>query len=174
MLYQCALHPHPSSVDPIVDSIAVDIRGRGGRTQLDARLVSRPGLVCLPGGKLDPLRLWEHTCVELFAVDSGSGYVEWNFSPTGQVTRFAFSDYRERSRVDVVDSVAVVVERDEAGTRIVIEGELGLDTMSSGAITTVVRNMGGTLAYWALAHPRAEPDFHDAAGFVLSPRDFSR
>ena len=33
---------------------------------------------------------------------------------------------------------------------------------------TVIEDRAGQLSYWALKHPREEPDFHHADGFVLS------
>jgi hypothetical protein len=34
-------------------------------------------------------------------------------------------------------------------------------------VTAVIEEMNGQKSYWALAHPAAKPDFHNANGFVL-------
>ena len=169
LLHRCSLHPHPSCLDPVLESAAVELRGNSGATVLDARLATRPGRLSLPEGQLDPLRLWEHTCLELFTVRANEpGYVEWNFSPTGQVTRFVFSAYRERAHTSFPDLVSVRVERAGETVRMVVEGDLGVDQMKAGAVTVVARDTSGSVAFWAAAHPRPQPDFHDSAGFVLT------
>ena len=34
------------------------------------------------------------------------------------------------------------------------------------AFTLVLEDRSGALSFWSIAHPRAEPEFHDRAGFV--------
>lgn len=173
--HRCTLHPHPSDADPIVETITVEIQGRSHVTRLVVDFEDDSGRLCLPERPLDPVRLWEHTCVELFASRTESpGYAEWNFSPTGQVTRFMFSAYRERVAVDVVDHCVVQVERHDGRTRVVVEGELLPAQMHAAAVTAVARGSDGQCAYWARVHPRGQPDFHDSAGFILSASHFGR
>lgn len=173
--HRCTLHPHPSNADTIADTIAVEIQGRSHVTRLIVDFGDETGGLRLPEGQLDPERLWEHTCVELFASRTeGPGYVEWNFSPTGQVTRFTFSAYRERVVTDVFDSVSVLVERHVGRTRVIVEGELVPEQTRAAAVTAVVRGPDGHCAHWAITHPRVQPDFHDSAGFTLSPKHFGR
>ena len=35
-------------------------------------------------------------------------------------------------------------------------------------LTAVVEDRAGACGYYALEHPRDKPDFHDAAGFIVS------
>ncbi len=173
--HRCTLQPHPSDADPIVGTISLEIQGGPHATRLIVDFGDESGRLRLPEGELDPVRLWEHTCVELFEGHSeGPGYVEWNFSPTGQVTRFTFRAYRERVATDVFDSVGVRVERHVGGTRVIVEGELLSERPHAAAVTAVVRGPDGHCAYWAAAHPRVQPDFHDSAGFTLSSKHFGR
>ena len=125
------------------------------------------------GERLDPDRLWAHTCCELFvAPASGDGYLEWNFSPTGQVARFEFSAYRTRSSSPgastvVGDSTVSVHDRElRLEARVPLPPHLG-DTARI-ALTAVLEDASGTLSYWALRHPCDRPDFHRLEGFVLA------
>jgi hypothetical protein len=123
------------------------------------------GDVRVPSGPLDPERLWQHTCCELF-VEVGEGYEEWNVSPTGQVTRFAFSSYRVRTSVarPAVD-VRVSVEPRE----LVVEARMPVPD-SCVSPTVVIEDGAGALSYWAVHHPCERPDFHDRGGFVVRLR----
>lgn len=163
--HRCALHPHPSAATRVVESVTVEIH-EGPRLQV--RFEDPANRLVLPNGVLDPTHLWEHTCVELFmARSSDARYVEWNFSPTGQVARFEFDSYRQRTAETFPEGFRVRCERADRYTQVVVEGPM-LDTaFDTAAITAVVRNRAGQCGYWALSHPRAEADFHDAAGFVL-------
>ncbi|MCR9164604.1 MAG: hypothetical protein ACE37F_13810 [Nannocystaceae bacterium] len=168
LLHRCELSPHPSCRDAVVQAVTVEIRRDAQGARLEATFVDDDARLALPEIALDPLRLWEHTCVELFGIGvQGPRYVEWNVSPTGQVARFEFADYRKRTRVTFPSSLSVSVERRAATAVVIAEGVFGLRNMTAGAVTAVVRSGQGSVAYWALSHPRPEPDFHDPAGFVL-------
>ncbi len=130
----------------------------------------------VPTSPLDPLRLWEHTCAEVFVRDARSErYLEWNFSPTGQATRFEFERYRDRSSAVVDAPVRVVAQRYPQGLRIEARGPLlqGLAEPGRLSFTAVVRDTAGGSSFWALQHPGPAPDFHDPLGFVLDARSVS-
>jgi hypothetical protein len=123
--------------------------------------------------RLDPDRLWAHTCCELFvAPAAGERYFEWNFSPTGQVARFAFSAYRSRSPTPpaptaIVDPTVTLLERElRLEARVPLPPDLG--TTARISLTAVLEDATGALSYWALRHPCDRPDFHHPDGFALS------
>ena len=124
-----------------------------------------------PDTRLDPERLWEHTCCELFvAAPDDDGYVEWNFSPTGQSARFVFSSYRCRTpTTGPADSEVLVAKRPD---ELRLEARAALQPALTGptrmSLTTVIEDAGGRLSYWALHHPGARPDFHHRDGFTLT------
>jgi hypothetical protein len=125
-----------------------------------------------PGTQLEPERLWEHTCCEMFVASSVSdAYVEWNFSPTGQIARFEFSSYRcRRPSSSAIDAqVSVTVERGEL--RVEARVPLRADVVGDSArlaLTTVIEDVEGRLSYWAMRHPSDRPDFHHRDGFALA------
>ena len=154
------------SVERVVAKISCGPVGH----RLEVRFEGRLEHLSLPDHALDPSRLWEHTCAELFVAGADTTYAEWNFSPTGQSTRFDFSEYRNRTATAADVPVRVTCTRDADAVHLVAEGSLGMDDAVAASITAVVRSRDGTCAYWALAHPGPRPDFHDRAGFVLDGR----
>lgn len=116
--------------------------------------------------------LWRHTCLEAFvAQDPESGYVELNFSPSGEWACYAFSAYRTGMAVaDDIKAPTIAVTRSEGG--LIVEASVCLACLRSGAaakvaLATVVEESSGSLSYWALAHPPGKPDFHHPRGFAL-------
>lgn len=137
--------------------------------------------------------LWHHTCGEWFIGEAGSpGYIEFNFSPSGHWAAYRFADYRQ-SLGDLAwdgppPEIEFAVEADRAelcarvpwaafagfvsepvrewqlGFTCVVEREASVSpagALSAGPVST------GTLEYWAVSHPRAEPEFHDRRGFSV-------
>ena len=128
-------------------------------------------LECLafPADRLDPAKLWEHTCAEIFIASASGRYVEWNFSPTGQATRFEFTGYRCRSSASFEEPISVSVVRDEMVARVLATGPLlrGIEHPTHLGLAAVVRSPDSACSHWALRHPRSEPDFHDERSFSL-------
>lgn len=177
-----SLRPHPDTPSEAVAGIVVDIRrlaqDRMAFTYLVQGEVDR---LALPE-KQTPARtdeLWRTTCFEAFIGDPGTGfgYVEMNFSPSGQWATYSFGQYRAGMWADVS-----AVERIELWTG---PGELRLGAVVGGleipehdeldheriAISCVIEEVGGRKSYWALAHPPGKPDFHSPAGFTLRLND---
>jgi hypothetical protein len=167
---------HPQTLGAAVDEVTVEIDLQNRDTiALRYRIVGDVSRLRIParGETLDPDRLWAHTCCELFVAPTvGEAYVEWNFSPTGQIARFQFSAYRERRDAP---SPPIVGAR---STVTVGSGELCLDARAPLppdvgdaariSLTTVIEDTAGALSYWALHHPRDRPDFHHPDGFALA------
>jgi hypothetical protein len=116
--------------------------------------------------------LWRHTCMELFARgDDAPGYLEFNFSPDGDWAAYGFEDYRTGRRdLDARDGAAWCEHHDE---QLHLHFSVSVPSMAATAgVTTwrlglaaIVADPSGALSYWALRHPRPQPDFHDPAGF---------
>jgi hypothetical protein len=119
-------------------------------------------------------RLWERTCFEAFvAAGAGSRYYELNFSPSTEWAAYAFDGYREglrRLALEAPPSIGVVESAN--ALRVTADVELGAGAAARSpwrvGLAAVVEDRTGGRAYFALRHPREAPDFHDAAGFVLS------
>jgi hypothetical protein len=126
------------------------------------------------GGRAD--RLWTHTCFEAFiAAHDSPGYLELNFSPSGQWAAYRFDSYRHgMAAAELSATPGLWVHQSQrqlqlqATVRMAIAGTLRL------GLSAVVEDDGGRLSYWALRHPPGRPDFHhpDSFSFALeSPRN---
>jgi hypothetical protein len=180
-VHSFTLTPHPAAGSPAVGAIT----GRISRTPRGL-LVSY-----VLEGALERLRvpearaprfadgLWRHTCFELFvARRGGTGYHEWNFSPSGEWALYAFAREREREPLGAGQTPAAL---DPHVTACRVPGKLELDAVVPLAalapgyataplalnLSAVVEDDGGALSYWALAHPLDKPDFHHPEAFVL-------
>lgn len=122
---------------------------------------------------LDPERLWAHTCCEMFVAPAADeAYVEWNFSPSGQVARFEFAGYRRRrpssSSAAAHARSSVAIEPRELRLEARAPLPPSADDSPRISLTTVIEDAAGALSYWALRHPCERPDFHHPGGFALA------
>jgi hypothetical protein len=119
-------------------------------------------------------KLWEHTCFEAFiSPGTSTRYYELNFSPSTQWAAYVFDDYRAGMRplsLDAPPKITVVAAAGELRVTAAVE----LAALAHApwpwrvGLTAVVEETSGRRGYFALLHPRAKPDFHDAAGFAVS------
>ena len=117
--------------------------------------------------------LWRHTCLEAFVQDGeGSGYREFNLSPSGQWAVYRFATERQRCAGDSAPAIGpdIIVERrpDALSVRAWIPRDLLPAVPGRVGLTAVLETTDGRLSYWALQHPHADrPDFHHPAGRAL-------
>lgn len=117
--------------------------------------------------------LWEHTCFEAFiAPAAGTRYCELNFSPSTEWAAYAFDDYRQGMvPLDLAEPPSVRVAETKNELHVTAGIELGWLADAPWpwriGLTAVVEDRAGGRAYYALLHPRAKPDFHDAAAFTV-------
>lgn len=123
----------------------------------------------------EPLRtddLWKRTCFEAFVLPGpGEAYVEFNLAPSGRWATYRFDSYREGMR-DAVDVVPSPIEAGCDAARLELAVSAALPDLSTAPVwrlglTAVIEEANGHVSYWALAHPRPQPEFHDSAGWVL-------
>lgn len=114
--------------------------------------------------------LWQTTCFELFATDSGTAYREFNFSPSREWAAYRFDDYRT-GMVDLPLSVPRI-EWARGGQRLAVTVEVDaravLCSGGAAALSAVIEETDGTKSYWALRHPPGPPDFHHRDCFALT------
>lgn len=175
-----ALRPHAASASAPVRSVAVSGSvDTAGLLTLEYLLLGElhrlrlPELLPTPAHR--PLRrdeLWQQTCMELFArVGAGPGYLEFNFSPNGDWAAYEFSDYRGARRN--LEPAECAVRSIREGNSLRVCAALTVPSMAAAGqavawqlnLAAVLESSDGALSYWALRHPRAQPDFHDPAGF---------
>jgi hypothetical protein len=175
------LLPHAdSATGPIRQLDATAGYGPDGALQLSWRLAGDLSRLRIPPATA-PARadeLWRHTCFEAFVADPhSSGYLELNFSPSGQWATYGFRSYRAgmaplplrkdpaarwRQTADEL-TLAVDFRMDHLpgppGPRPPVPLRVGL--------AAVIEDDHGALTYWALRHPAGKPDFHQAETFTL-------
>jgi hypothetical protein len=113
--------------------------------------------------------LWSTTCFELFVKDQDQGYLEFNFSPSGQWAAYQFANYRELVRELGIDHPPIINVSDEGYALIlsVLLPRMAFDGMTI-ALSAVIEELDGTKSYWALAHPSDKPDFHHPTCFAAT------
>ncbi len=116
--------------------------------------------------------LWKITCFELFLRPEGSpAYCEINLSPSERWNAYDFDGYRlgmaerpfprepectlrQGSSFAIFDAAIPTGGLPQAGCAM--------------NLCAVIEEEGGTISYWALAHPAGKPDFHDPACFAAT------
>ena len=121
-------------------------------------------------------RLWEHTCLEVFAGADDGSYREFNFSPSGAWAAYGFDRYRERSGWTCPVDLRAEVERADDRLELAVllpASVLPVGGRSTLALSAVIESADGSRSYWALRHPAGRPDFHHRDGFALPLDDVS-
>jgi hypothetical protein len=117
--------------------------------------------------------LWRHTCCEAFiGVSNTADYREFNFSPSGLWAVYDFSGYRVPCAAAPEGSPAHQFSTTPTGWRLIAHIPRQLLPRPDPAeldlsVTVVLEAADGGVSYWALTHPRENPDFHDRGGFIL-------
>lgn len=174
---------HRSTPTSAVAGIDVDVRrATNGRLQFRYALHGDLAHIALPAPAAAQHTdgLWRHTCFEAFiSNDEGSDYLECNFSPSQAWAAYRFARYRtQMSTVVPRDPPRITLQTQ--GDMLTLAAELRLDEFAGDplriGLAAVIEETNRHISYWALRHPRAKPDFHHRAGFILrlaapSPRD---
>lgn len=170
------LYPHPSSSPGYVDHIAAFATVSPDRT-LNAHFAIQGDVDTL----IWPERrrgswvkdLWKTTCFELFArAPQEAAYTEFNFSPSSDWCAMRFDTYRGIPAPIRDVSVGIEEHTVNRSTKMlsvsisVAETSVPVNKGDQVGLTAVLEHIDGKLSYWALAHPGAQPDFHDARGFI--------
>ena len=169
------LAPHPSTPCRAVRSLPVDVgRTAAGALRLVYRLSGDVATLRLPPASAQPQPsdgLWRHSCFEAFiGPASATAYREFNFSPSGDWAVYDFA--QERVRADAPHAPAAPAlsfsQQADALTLTAVTPHLptpwdeSADTLLG--LSAVIESADGQLSYWALAHPRPQPDFHNSTG----------
>jgi hypothetical protein len=193
---QVALQPHPITTGSSGRALEVRLTPHEHGVELHYLWSGPSGQILWPdrvsrpdvrGGRRDDL--WHHTCGEWFIGEVGSpGYIEFNFSPSGHWAAYRFADYRQ-SLGDLVwegsppeIEFSLEAQRAELRARVpwaafasfvsepVREWQLGFTCVveRSESVSPAGAASAATLEYWAVSHPRAQPEFHDRRGFSVS------
>lgn len=186
------LSPHPAA-GPAPVRVEAQASRRGAALELVYRVAGDLDGVTWPDLE-EPSRaneLWRTTCFEAFvradlpegpdglyspATLVGShasrGYVELNLSPSRRWAAYAFDGYREGMRdLGLAAPPRIEVARSEGRLELTavvdLSGALSPDTAWRVALSAVIEDTDGRIAYLALAHAPDRPDFHHPDSFVL-------
>ena len=169
-----ALHCHPATPPLAVRSVSARITGMDAHwLSLRWRIEGVTHLVVPPlAGRVRRDNLWQTTCLELFARGEGAAYHEFNLSPSEAWAAYAFTGYRDGGAPLPMPQPPACTWRQPAhGDVTLFDAAVPRAALPAlpfhAALCAVIAEGAGHLSYWALAHPRAKPDFHDAAGFAL-------
>lgn len=132
--------------------------------------------------------LWRHTCFEAFlglpaapaaapamtqAVPAApaTGYLEFNFAPSGAWAAYRFDGYRAGMRAEAL-SVEPRIALRHGAHAVDVEVAIAWPALPAArrlrlGLTAVLEAADGSLSYWALRHPAERPDFHNDGGFQL-------
>ncbi|MHB8530649.1 MAG: DOMON-like domain-containing protein, partial [Caulobacteraceae bacterium] len=119
--------------------------------------------------------LWRRTCFEAFVRPlSGTGYFEFNLSPSTRWAAYRFEDYRGGMRLAGGFGPPAMTARagaEHGEVEVVLNLDLLPDLPGEApwrvGLAAVIEEASGRRSYWALAHPPGRPDFHHADGFAL-------
>ncbi len=175
--HRVELSPHASPRPETVRAIqALVRRAVNGKLQMTFRLdgdIPRIHVPSLGVPRFAP-QLWRHTCFEAFiAVEGQPAYHEFNFAPSGEWAVYAFRGYRDGGPL-AHEMMRPHIGVRSTGGRLELDARVRLDRLSARhsraslriGLSAVIEASDG-LSYWALRHPAARPDFHDADGFTL-------
>lgn len=117
--------------------------------------------------------LWQQTCFELFYGIQGSPkYWEVNITPSGAWNVYAFSSSRTGMRQEEkIKNVASTIYK--SSDSIILHCSFDIDKILPKhciidvGVSCVVAFKNCEKGYWALAHNKDVPDFHDRSAFLL-------
>lgn len=164
------LHPHPAHPPSESFSLEAVAQVGPGSLQLHFALLGPMRLLTIPP-PAPPVRrdnLWQHSCFEAF-VAIESGYLEFNFSPSGEWAAYRFSGHRS-GRADLESAAPVIrVRADEHRLELAAIVTLPPDLVPQRlGLSAVIEDADRRKSYWALAHPPGNsPDFHHPDCFAI-------
>jgi hypothetical protein len=113
--------------------------------------------------------LWKHTCFEAFVGTAGDArYLEFNWSPSLAYAAYQFRGYRQQGADLLLSPPSVHVEKADGLLR--LSASVPAAAWPEGSLqvglSAVLEDSTGKCHYFALRHPKGQPDFHDRDGFV--------
>jgi hypothetical protein len=162
-----SLSPHPDGRSPVTRIEVETAREAPGLLRLTFHLFGVLDRVAIPQAE-PPSRtdgLWKHTCFEVF-LGAGNGYYEFNLSPSSQWAAYRFDSYRAGMRDAAMPDPLIAWCGEDGTGKLSATLQLPMDVTGPLGLSVVIEDIDGSRAYWALAHPAGQPDFHHAACFA--------
>jgi hypothetical protein len=172
------LVPHPEMQPLSVRSVEVEASRVGGGVMLKYVVEPADDLILRDFQAERRDNLWRGTCFELFVRPPSGGYVEFNFAPLFAWNAYSFADWRMGRRAFQLEEAPRMADSRIDGRKESFPGRHALDVIlgpeiarlspATASIAAVIEEEGGTMSYWALAHPPGPPNFHHPDCFVAS------
>lgn len=165
-----ALQAHPSAPPAASWRLEAGAQGIPGGLRLRYLLQGNVGSLRLGNSRGRAHELWRQTCFEAFlAPQGGPGYLELNFTPSGAWAAYGFDARRQGMRsLELPQAPEIATNRGDRSLEVTVQFLLPFAAPAWRlGLSAVLEEDGGTMSYWALAHPGPRPDFHDPAGFLL-------
>lgn len=176
-----SLHPHPSTPSPwgqsqpIVRALHTHIAWpRPNWLRLRYVLEADLAFINIPPTSPTPAAtdgLWQHTCFEAFigAGDDGA-YHEFNFSPSGDWAIYTFVAERVRQPEPTL-LPAPIIACTTTPDSLTLTADMSLHALAPNGkwragLSAIIELADGNKLYWALHHPKPQPDFHARSGWV--------
>ena len=165
---------HPAS--PPVGVAAVEARWGvvGAWLQLRWRIEGAAKVLLPPfTGRRRMDDLWQTTCCEMFVrPEDGTGYAEFNFSPSEAWAAYDFGAWRQGMAQRPISHDPVITPR-PGRNLLIVDVALPLADLpplpAALSLTVVIEEAGGAKSFWAMAHGNPQrPDFHHPACFAAS------
>lgn len=177
------LQPHPDFASTAVDEIAIDVRLSDPQwLQLHYVVTGAVDSVMWPerGDPKRADRLWQNTCFEAFIGISGQAhYLEFNWSPSHSWAAYEFDDHRSGMRNLPMRGAPKIFSNQEH-RRYCLSSTIDLSQFKvirrkeqlDLGLSAVVEEANGHKSFWALAHPKGNPDFHQRDCFIHKQKAF--
>ena len=173
------LVPHPHSPSRATRAVKVKAtRTVDGKLSLHYELHGDVARMNIPAPARARIgwKLWRHTCCEVFVRAEGAApYHEFNFSPSGEWTAYAFTHYREGGSL-TDESLNPQVAVESTPERLDLYALVDLPRLSGSyrhgrlhvGLAVIIEEDHGGFSYWALRHAAGKPDFHHSDAFALT------
>jgi hypothetical protein len=152
---------HPDCAPGLIQSVAAEIvpTTDGYRATFVAR--GDVAKIVVPAaaapGRHD--NLWQTTCFEVFWSLGGTGYREFNLSPSSRWACYDFDAHRQGMR-NASAEVEIDVVIGEGELRLTADIRSTFPLPAKVALNAIIAEEDGMNRYWALAFRAGVPDFH--------------
>jgi hypothetical protein len=168
------LVPHPDHPAAAVTGVEARIIGQDANWLRARWRIEGSQQLIVPAfaGKGRTDALWQTTCFELYLKPlGGDAYCELNLSPSERWNAYDFDGYRAGMRERPFPHEPECTIR-QGSTFAIFDAAIpvaGLpDQDCAMGLSAILEEQGGTISYWALAHPEGKPDFHAPACFAVA------
>lgn len=110
--------------------------------------------------------LWKRSCFELFLLESGGSYIEWNLSSSGDWACYEFGSYRQLKR-ECTELRPLHSEMIGKDNRVCFRFQIPVQNIYfKFQPSAIFFHRDASHSYWAPSHNLSKPDFHDSSQYL--------